>query len=328
MSDMKFNCPECNGALEVDESAAGRLVDCPQCKKQIKIPSKTSAPPVAAPVAATQPAPVTQEQKACPFCGETILAVAKKCKHCGELLEKKNGGSKETFAPTLAAVNLQSSRASQAAPTPTESPSTLTMPPAGINVTPLPPSVAARWYYHDGINQVGPFDALQIVELIKNGTIKHHTQVWKEGAPAWGQAATELAQYLSQIPPPMSPPPPVFMPPPVTAQGYYPPPVQAPSNLVYPRQPPRSPGWMAFASFMILGLGQGLVGQKAKGWITYFGGSLCYTFLLVTLGFDAAMPLSLIILNIPAAIDAFMVAKRLRNGRPVGKWVCFPNPNQ
>jgi hypothetical protein len=29
------------------------------------------------------------DTKRCPYCGEEILAVAKKCKHCGEMLEKE-----------------------------------------------------------------------------------------------------------------------------------------------------------------------------------------------------------------------------------------------
>ena len=29
------------------------------------------------------------ETKSCPYCGEEILATAKKCKHCGKWLEKK-----------------------------------------------------------------------------------------------------------------------------------------------------------------------------------------------------------------------------------------------
>jgi hypothetical protein len=43
-----------------------------------------------------------QPQKACPFCGELILAVAKKCKHCGEMLDptlKNKAGE----APALSA---------------------------------------------------------------------------------------------------------------------------------------------------------------------------------------------------------------------------------
>ncbi len=34
-----------------------------------------------------------KEQKNCPFCGEEILAIAKKCKHCGEMLKNNQGAS-------------------------------------------------------------------------------------------------------------------------------------------------------------------------------------------------------------------------------------------
>ena len=44
----------------------------------------------------------TQETKACPWCGETILAVAKKCKHCGEYLtdERPQPVGTDTQAPS------------------------------------------------------------------------------------------------------------------------------------------------------------------------------------------------------------------------------------
>ena len=41
------------------------------------------------------------ETKTCPYCGEEILAIAKKCKHCGEWLEKKKEEQpKESIKPT------------------------------------------------------------------------------------------------------------------------------------------------------------------------------------------------------------------------------------
>lgn len=36
---------------------------------------------------------MSKESKSCPMCGEEILAVAKKCKHCGEMLENNQGAS-------------------------------------------------------------------------------------------------------------------------------------------------------------------------------------------------------------------------------------------
>lgn len=39
MSEITFNCPACKSSLEVDASAAGLQVDCPQCGKAIVVPS-------------------------------------------------------------------------------------------------------------------------------------------------------------------------------------------------------------------------------------------------------------------------------------------------
>ncbi len=36
---------------------------------------------------------MADEKKICPFCGEEILLAAKKCKHCGEWLDKQKGES-------------------------------------------------------------------------------------------------------------------------------------------------------------------------------------------------------------------------------------------
>lgn len=116
MSDITFNCPGCNGALEVDESAAGRLVNCSHCKMQIKIPFKTPAEPAAVPVSASHPAYAKQDQKACPFCGEMILTIAKKCRYCKNFLDEgecraKNAGTSGNETPSkFAATSKETAR--------------------------------------------------------------------------------------------------------------------------------------------------------------------------------------------------------------------------
>ena len=45
MSDIQFNCPECGHSLAVDSAGAGMLVLCPECQKQIAIPTAPPPPP-------------------------------------------------------------------------------------------------------------------------------------------------------------------------------------------------------------------------------------------------------------------------------------------
>ena len=80
MADFKFNCPHCKQSLEAPEELLGQVINCPSCNGSIQLPNPEPQPP------ATASLPPQDQTRACPFCGETILAVAVKCKHCGEFL--------------------------------------------------------------------------------------------------------------------------------------------------------------------------------------------------------------------------------------------------
>jgi TM2 domain-containing membrane protein YozV len=86
-------------------------------------------------------------------------------------------------------------------------------------------------------------------------------------------------------------------------------------RLIYPRNPPYDPTLITILSTLLwTGLGQIVLGQVAKGCVMVVGsGALacctCGVSLLVT------WPLG--------AIDAYRVATKLREGRPVGEWEFF-----
>ena len=81
MADFKFNCPHCKQSLEASEEMLGQTINCPACNGAIELPAPTTRRAVYA------PPPNQTESRACPFCGEQILASAIKCKHCGEFLD-------------------------------------------------------------------------------------------------------------------------------------------------------------------------------------------------------------------------------------------------
>jgi predicted RNA-binding Zn-ribbon protein involved in translation (DUF1610 family) len=78
----KITCKKCSAVLSINESHYGQDVLCPKCNAEIYIPLPEIIQEEAA-ASATK----NVLNKQCPMCGETILMAAKKCKHCGEILD-------------------------------------------------------------------------------------------------------------------------------------------------------------------------------------------------------------------------------------------------
>jgi len=80
---IKIQCPHCSQHYEVSSDDFGATAACQACGKDFVI---------AQPSTDTQVPPENEQAQAskpCPYCGEQILFVAKKCKHCGEFLDDK-----------------------------------------------------------------------------------------------------------------------------------------------------------------------------------------------------------------------------------------------
>lgn len=84
----KYECPHCGQRIDVPYELSGEIVNCPACNGEI-VPNNdnySSEKNITLPIK-TSPCEIMPESKNCPFCAETIKFEAKKCKHCGEILD-------------------------------------------------------------------------------------------------------------------------------------------------------------------------------------------------------------------------------------------------
>ena len=81
MPDINFTCPNCGQSLEAPDDILGQQIACPSCNETINVPKSQSQPSI-------PPPPPQKLTRACPFCSEDILMTARKCKHCGEILDE------------------------------------------------------------------------------------------------------------------------------------------------------------------------------------------------------------------------------------------------
>ena len=105
----------------------------------------------------------------------------------------------------------------------------------------------------------------------------------------------------SYTPPPPPPPPP-------TAPGG-----GGGGQLVYPSTPPKDPILILILNLLIGGVGYLIMGQKTKGIVAI---------VVWVLGW-AACGIPSGIVAVLAAIDGYLQAQQLQQGKPVGEWTWF-----
>ena len=106
---IRFKCPTCGGSVKCPDEYAGQTGKCHKCSSQVAIPFESPIAVIKAPEPIVVSRPMPADEVDCPFCGEMILGHAKKCKHCGEILDPTLRAKSALAAPHAAPVSIVNS---------------------------------------------------------------------------------------------------------------------------------------------------------------------------------------------------------------------------
>lgn len=189
--------------------------------------------------------------------------------------------------------------------------------PPPVQSPPVPsPASPADWFYTKNGQKVGPLAEEQLEQLVVSGQVPATDMVWKAGMPTWVIAGSVWNA------PPQTPPPMPRIPAPKTPQPQVvTPPKNQPSATILASSPPKDPILMAVLSFFIPWLGQILIGQVTKGIVMLLVTPILFAlFVIVTLGMGLVV---LPFVGLIAVIDAYLLAKKLKDGQAIGNWEFF-----
>jgi hypothetical protein len=98
---IQFKCPQCRAGITAPDVYAGRAAKCPKCKEPVSVPagtvplvqnSQTMMVPRVLPklqnAVPRQKSLTLPAKMQCPYCREEIRGDARKCRHCGEDLNR------------------------------------------------------------------------------------------------------------------------------------------------------------------------------------------------------------------------------------------------
>jgi len=168
--------------------------------------------------------------------------------------------------------------------------------------------VADQWFYTVGGKKAGPASLGQLQEMVQAGKLKPTDVVQREGTRSW--VAAMAVEGL--------------VPKPAKAE----PPTHSAARHSAIKKRPLDPILAAVASLFLPPLGQFLIGQKIKAFVLLLIAPLVlFAFLIIayTVGLapEEGFLLFALFYNVSLTVDAFLLAKKIKDGSEIGTWEFF-----